>query len=104
MPVTQSPSSESSKISISINCARLPRFTILIPNFPSSFKRRIEGEILCALTLSISMLISAVRPSLIMPLGLFICDSTLKVLVSGEALLETNVSFPLMACPVTKST
>ena len=50
------------------------------------------------------MLISAVRPSLIMPLGLLICDSTLKVLVSGEALLETNVSFPSMACPVTKST
>ena len=38
--------------------------------------------------------LTAVRPSLIIPSGFLICDSTLNVLVSGEALFETNVSFP----------
>jgi len=46
IPVTHNPSSESSKMTISTNFARLPSLTILIPNLPSSFKSKIDGDIL----------------------------------------------------------
>ena len=45
-PETQSPSVVSSRISITLNSTALSTLTVLMPNFPWSFKVSIAGEIL----------------------------------------------------------
>ena len=76
-------------------------FTILTPSDPESDNSMIEGEILLASILFVSIWRVPVIPSLISPLGFLTSASTLKLLVDGEALFETKLNLLVIISPVT---